>query len=504
MGTFSQSLIPAAHDTYDIGSPEKRWKHGHFEGIVRSWEYYTRTIRAIEKQNLDLTVQTPGRGIGLANEIVSWVEIRPQGRPQSLGQKFDSNPFTIVSAYWDSASNRREQLELFIQVKQAGIPDGYVVFNFRRTYPEDGVIEWTSDFLKVNHGEGFPRIPAGKLYLEGAYGELQFWESDSSKWIVAKRESAHGTQPNRLIFSFFDGANWKEMLHLDPLNNRLIPGASNLDIGSAANPWRNLIINGYGNIGSLQIGGTPVITSGRILQNIASVGCNLIPDANLTRDLGSATVAWNRIYTGYGYIGRLTVTDQIKDNSDTYQMARILRYSGTSRNTPAWVFFPATSDYSLLPTTSDYGYIGESDRRWWQLWSTYGYHYYCYPRDGDNTGYLGGSTRRWAYLYALNKSSAFKHPLNNPQSYIVFKCVESPKVTVEDWGIAQLKDGVAFVGLSEEFVALMSDNAEYAVFLTPEGECNGLYVSKKEFYGFEVRELMAEKAASASAGKSKL
>jgi hypothetical protein len=35
----------------------------------------------------------------------------------------------------------------------------------------------------------------------------------------------------------------------------------------------------------------------------------------------------------------------------------------------------------------------------------------------------------------------------------------------------------------------MSEKAEYAVFLTPEGECNGLYVSKKEFYGFEVKEL---------------
>jgi hypothetical protein len=55
--------------------------------------------------------------------------------------------------------------------------------------------------------------------------------------------------------------------------------------------------------------------------------------------------------------------------------------------------------------------------------------------------------------------------------------------------VAELKDGKAFVGLSEEFVALMSDRAEYAVFLTPEGECSGLYVSKKEFYGFEVKEL---------------
>lgn len=369
MGTFSQHLIPTSDKTYDIGSLERKWRNGYFDGLIRSWESYTRTIKAFEKENLDLTVQTEGTGIGLANEVPSWVEVRPRGRPVGPGQKFDSNPFTIVSAYWDPASNRKEQLELFIQVIQTGAPDGYVKFNFRRTYPEGGVIEWESDFLKVYQGEGFPRIPAGKLYLEGAYGELQFWESDSSKWIVAKRESTHGTQPNRLIFSFFDGANWKEMLHLDPLNNRLIPGVPNLDIGSAANPWRNLIINGYGNLGSLQIGGTPVVTSGRVLQNIASVGCNLIPDANLTRDLGSATVAWNNIYTGYGYVGRLTVTDQIRDNSNTYQMAKIVRYSGTSRNTPAWVFFPTNQDFSLLPATSNFGYIGETDRYWYYIYA---------------------------------------------------------------------------------------------------------------------------------------
>jgi hypothetical protein len=107
----------------------------------------------------------------------------------------------------------------------------------------------------------------------------------------------------------------------------------------------------------------------------------------------------------------------------------------------------------------------------------------------DSTYDLGASNSRWNYFYAVNKNAAFKHPLHNPERYIVFKCVESPKVTVEDWGIAKLKNGKAFVGFSEEFVALMSDKAEYAVFLTPEGECNGLYVSKKEFYGFEVKEL---------------
>jgi hypothetical protein len=116
----------------------------------------------------------------------------------------------------------------------------------------------------------------------------------------------------------------------------------------------------------------------------------------------------------------------------------------------------------------------------------FGLHIYPYS---DATYNLGASSLRWNNFYAVNKNAAFKHPLHNPERYIVFRCVESPKVTVEDWGIAELKDGKAFVGFSEEFVALMSDKTEYAVFLTPEGECNGLYVSKKEFYGFEVKEL---------------
>jgi hypothetical protein len=102
---------------------------------------------------------------------------------------------------------------------------------------------------------------------------------------------------------------------------------------------------------------------------------------------------------------------------------------------------------------------------------------------------LGTSGRPWGNVYALTKYGVWKHPLHNPERYIAFASVEGPKITVEDWGVARLEDGVAFVTLSEEFVALMSDRADYAVFLTPEGPCRGLYVSKKLFYGFEVREL---------------
>jgi hypothetical protein len=165
-------------------------------------------------------------------------------------------------------------------------------------------------------------------------------------------------------------------------------------------------------------------------------------------------------------------------DAQTYLWFRTKNIAGTS-----------ALDHKFCPTDADYGFIGDLTYYWYQIHALNIYPGALYPRGGDNTGWIGDSTHRWAWFYAVNKSAAFKHPLHNPERYIVFKCVESPKVTVEDWGIAELKDGKAFVGLSEEFIALMSDKAEYAVFLTPEGECNGLYVSKKEFYGFEVREL---------------
>jgi len=243
----------------------------------------------------------------------------------------------------------------------------------------------------------------------------------------------------------------RKLRNIASIIQSLLPDADNTyDLGSSTYRWRNLILSGYGNLGSLQIGGTTVIDSSIKLQNIASITQTLLPDADATYDLGSGTMRWCYIYP---YAIRtpqsalVSVTFQSYDGSQ-YQSAASL-VGGRFSISRAADIYPAL----------------------------------------DNTHNLGSSSLRWASFYAVNKSAAFKHPLHNPECYIVFKCVESPKVTVEDWGIAQLKNGKAFVGLSEEFVALMSDKTEYAVFLTPEGECNGLYVSKKEFYGFEVKEL---------------
>jgi hypothetical protein len=70
----------------------------------------------------------------------------------------------------------------------------------------------------------------------------------------------------------------------------------------------------------------------------------------------------------------------------------------------------------------------------------------------------------------------------------VLHCMESPEYWFEDFGTAKLKNGRATVKLDRDFAKVIKP-AGYHVFVTPEGDCRGLYVRGKTAAGFEVREL---------------
>jgi hypothetical protein len=59
----------------------------------------------------------------------------------------------------------------------------------------------------------------------------------------------------------------------------------------------------------------------------------------------------------------------------------------------------------------------------------------------------------------------------------------------EDFGSGRLAAGTATVTLDPAFAATVNTGVEYHVFLTPEGDCKGLYVTNKTPAGFEVHEL---------------
>jgi hypothetical protein len=67
--------------------------------------------------------------------------------------------------------------------------------------------------------------------------------------------------------------------------------------------------------------------------------------------------------------------------------------------------------------------------------------------------------------------------------------VQSSENWVEDFGSGQLNGGLAVIHLEPHFAQTVSHNADYHVFLTPAGDCEGLYVSNRTPNSFEVREM---------------
>jgi hypothetical protein len=60
--------------------------------------------------------------------------------------------------------------------------------------------------------------------------------------------------------------------------------------------------------------------------------------------------------------------------------------------------------------------------------------------------------------------------------------------TMEDVGESQLIAGRAYVRLAPDFAATIDRQVNYLVFITPQGDSHGLYVTQKTPAGFEVRE----------------
>jgi hypothetical protein len=67
--------------------------------------------------------------------------------------------------------------------------------------------------------------------------------------------------------------------------------------------------------------------------------------------------------------------------------------------------------------------------------------------------------------------------------------VHSAENWIEDYGSGQLNHGGATIALDPAFAETVNTGVEYHVFLTPGGDCKGLYVTNKTPAGFEVHEL---------------
>jgi hypothetical protein len=72
---------------------------------------------------------------------------------------------------------------------------------------------------------------------------------------------------------------------------------------------------------------------------------------------------------------------------------------------------------------------------------------------------------------------------------VALNTISSPEHWFEDAGSGQLSNGEAVVNIEAVFGETVNTGVEYHVFLTPNGDCKGLYVSQKSPTSFVVREL---------------
>jgi hypothetical protein len=80
-------------------------------------------------------------------------------------------------------------------------------------------------------------------------------------------------------------------------------------------------------------------------------------------------------------------------------------------------------------------------------------------------------------------------PTGGGSRQVALNTISSPENWFEDFGSGQLSNGQAAVNIEEVFGETVNTGMDYHVFITPKGDCEGLYVSHESPTGFEVHEL---------------
>jgi len=110
-----------------------------------------------------------------------------------------------------------------------------------------------------------------------------------------------------------------------------------------------------------------------------------------------------------------------------------------------------------------------------------GYRYGVFAYGPTYAGYFSGNT-----VTTGTKSAAVK---TDNGEYRLLYSQESPENWFEDFGGGSLQNGGTTIQIDPLFAQTVNTQIEYRVYLTPEGDCRGLYVTNKTANSFEVREL---------------
>lgn len=154
----------------------------------------------------------------------------------------------------------------------------------------------------------------------------------------------------------------------------------------------------------------------------------------------------------------------------------VLAYAGAASG-------PAYGGYFQSDSTGGLGVVGITP-------ATSGVNFGVFGQSNSPSGYgvfSQGNLMVTGNAYVLGSKSSVA-PLKSGKKVALY-AVESAENWFEDFGSARLKEGKAEVTIDPTFAETVNTGMEYPVFLTPNGDCRGLYVTKKTDNTFEVKEL---------------
>jgi hypothetical protein len=113
-----------------------------------------------------------------------------------------------------------------------------------------------------------------------------------------------------------------------------------------------------------------------------------------------------------------------------------------------------------------------------------------FATNGDNYAYVGGrvGNTNCKIIGTGNVNTIVKSAAGER---ITLTCPEAPETLFMDFGVGQLENGNAHIEIDPDLSIniLVDEDHPLKVIITPEGDCNGLYVTNKSAEGFDVAEL---------------
>jgi hypothetical protein len=220
-------------------------------------------------------------------------------------------------------------------------------------------------------------------------------------------------------------------------------------------------------------GRIPVYTGAHKIGN-----SNIVQDGSGNEDFGAGINA-NGVISGASDVdagGNLNANGFVDAQGEVYSASEIATGGG---------YFGSFIDVDAPSGEAIYAYANDGSQvvQGLQYDSSGGYEFafFNYASSAVFYGDIYGDT-----VAVGSKSAAV--PLKNGQMVKVYS-QESPQVWFEDFGGAKLVGGVATVKLDSKFAQLVNTKLPYRVFVTPNGDCHGLYVAQKGRNSFEVREI---------------